>query len=58
MAAQQSIGRYEEVRDAANNFFFEQLPAGEYTLKYRVRAATAGVSWSTATPPAGTCRPA
>jgi uncharacterized protein YfaS (alpha-2-macroglobulin family) len=37
------IGRYEEVRDAANNFFFEQLPAGEYTLRYRVRAATAGV---------------
>jgi uncharacterized protein YfaS (alpha-2-macroglobulin family) len=37
------LARYEEVRDAANNFFFERLPAGEYTLKYRVRAATAGV---------------
>ena len=24
------------------NFFFEQLPAGEYTLKYRVRANMAG----------------
>jgi uncharacterized protein YfaS (alpha-2-macroglobulin family) len=33
---------YEETRDAATNFFFEVLPAGEYTLKYRVRAATAG----------------
>ena len=36
------IGRYEEVRDTAHNFFFDQLPAGEYTLRYRVRAATAG----------------
>src|SRR5690606_6780993 len=33
---------YEEVRDSGTNFFFEWLPAGEYTLKYRVRAATAG----------------
>lgn len=36
------IAWYEEVRDSGTNFFFEWLPAGEYTLKYRVRAATAG----------------
>jgi len=33
---------YEEVRDSGENFFFERLPQGEYTFKYRVRAATAG----------------
>jgi uncharacterized protein YfaS (alpha-2-macroglobulin family) len=33
---------YEEVRDSGNNFFFEQLPVGEYTFKHRLRAATAG----------------
>jgi uncharacterized protein YfaS (alpha-2-macroglobulin family) len=33
---------YEEVRDSGTNFFFEQLPQGEYTFKYRIRAATAG----------------
>jgi uncharacterized protein YfaS (alpha-2-macroglobulin family) len=36
------IGWYEEVRDSGNNFFFEQLPAGEYTFKYRLRVAMAG----------------
>ncbi len=36
------IGRYEEIRDSGINFFFEWLPAGEYTLRYRLRAATAG----------------
>jgi uncharacterized protein YfaS (alpha-2-macroglobulin family) len=36
------IGWYEEVRDSGTNFFFEQLPAGEYTFKYRVRANLAG----------------
>jgi uncharacterized protein YfaS (alpha-2-macroglobulin family) len=36
------ISWYEEVRDSASNFFFEQLPAGEYTFKVRLRAATAG----------------
>jgi alpha-2-macroglobulin len=36
------IARYEETRDSGTNFFFEWLPAGEYTLKYRVRAGTAG----------------
>jgi uncharacterized protein YfaS (alpha-2-macroglobulin family) len=33
---------YEEVRDSATNFFIEWLPAGEYTLKYRLRANLAG----------------
>jgi alpha-2-macroglobulin len=33
---------YEEVRDSGTNFFFEQLPQGEYTFKYRLRATTAG----------------
>lgn len=36
------VARYEEFRDSATNFFFERLPAGEYTMKYRVRAAMAG----------------
>jgi uncharacterized protein YfaS (alpha-2-macroglobulin family) len=34
---------YEEVRDSSTNFFFERLPHGEYTFKYRLRAATQGV---------------
>ncbi|HSA22040.1 MAG TPA: MG2 domain-containing protein, partial [Myxococcota bacterium] len=33
---------YEEVRDSGQNFFFSHLPQGEYTFKYRVRAALAG----------------
>ncbi len=37
------IAWFEEVRDSGTSFFFEQLPAGEYTLKYRVRASQAGV---------------
>ncbi|MCP4900734.1 MAG: hypothetical protein GY906_27535, partial [bacterium] len=36
------IGWYEEVRDSGTNFFFEWLPAGEYTFKYRLRASMAG----------------
>ncbi len=36
------ISRYQETRDSGANFFFEQLPVGEYTLKYRVRANMAG----------------
>jgi uncharacterized protein YfaS (alpha-2-macroglobulin family) len=36
------IGWYEEIRDSGTNFFFEQLPAGEYPFKYRVRVAMAG----------------
>jgi hypothetical protein len=33
---------YEEVRDTGMNFFFERLPQGQYTFKYRMRAANAG----------------
>ncbi len=36
------LGRYEETRDAATDFFFEYLPSGTYTLKYRLRANVAG----------------
>jgi uncharacterized protein YfaS (alpha-2-macroglobulin family) len=36
------IAWYEEVRDSGANFFFEHLPVGEYTFKYRVRANLAG----------------
>ena len=36
------ISWYEEIRDSGTNFFFERLPAGEYSFKYRIRAATAG----------------
>ncbi len=36
------VGRYEEIRDSGTNFFFEWLPAGEYPLKYRLRANMAG----------------
>lgn len=33
---------YEEIRDSGTNFFFERLPQGEYTFRYRVRAALPG----------------
>lgn len=33
---------YEEVRDSGTNFFFEWLPQGEYTFKYRLRVNMAG----------------
>jgi uncharacterized protein YfaS (alpha-2-macroglobulin family) len=33
---------YEETRDSGTNFFFEKLPVGEYTFKYRLRANMAG----------------
>ena len=36
------VARYEETRDSGANFFFENLPAGEYTFKYRLRANLAG----------------
>jgi len=36
------ISWYEETRDSGTNFFFEQLPVGEYTFKYRLRANMAG----------------
>ncbi len=37
------ISWYEETRDSGTNFFFESLPVGEYTFKYRLRANMAGV---------------
>ena len=36
------ISAYEEVRDSGTNFFVDWLPAGEYTLTYRLRVAMAG----------------
>ncbi|MBK8010429.1 MAG: hypothetical protein IPK13_03715 [Deltaproteobacteria bacterium] len=33
---------YEEIRDSGANFFFEALPVGEYTFRYRLRATMAG----------------
>jgi uncharacterized protein YfaS (alpha-2-macroglobulin family) len=36
------LGVYEEIRDSGANFFFEWLPAGEYTFRHRLRIATAG----------------
>lgn len=36
------LGHYREIRDSGSNFFIEWLPAGEYTLKYRVRASLGG----------------
>jgi uncharacterized protein YfaS (alpha-2-macroglobulin family) len=37
------IGWYEEIRDSGTNFFFERLPVGQYTFKYRLRANMSGV---------------
>jgi uncharacterized protein YfaS (alpha-2-macroglobulin family) len=36
------IAAYEEIRDSGTNFFIEWLPAGEYTLTYRLRANMGG----------------
>jgi uncharacterized protein YfaS (alpha-2-macroglobulin family) len=36
------LGYYEEIRDSGANFFIDWLPAGQYTLKYRLRANMAG----------------
>ncbi len=36
------VAFYEETRDSATNFFFDWLPVGEYTLRYRLRANLAG----------------
>ncbi|MBK8014981.1 MAG: hypothetical protein IPK13_26990 [Deltaproteobacteria bacterium] len=33
---------YQETRDSGANFFFEALPVGEYTFRYRLRATMAG----------------
>ncbi len=36
------VAAYEEIRDSGSNLFFEGLPAGEYTFRYRLRAVMAG----------------
>ena len=36
------LGWYEETKDSGTNFFFETLPVGEYTFKYRLRANMSG----------------
>jgi uncharacterized protein YfaS (alpha-2-macroglobulin family) len=36
------LSYYKEIRDSATNFFFERLPVGEYTFRYRVRATMGG----------------
>ncbi len=38
----QGLGYYEEIRDSGANYFFTRLPAGQYTLRYRLRAVMAG----------------
>lgn len=38
----QGLGFYEEIRDSGTNFFFGWLPAGEYTLRHRLRATVPG----------------
>tara|TARA_B110001454_G_scaffold219203_1_gene252166 strand:+ start:92165 stop:98101 length:5937 start_codon:yes stop_codon:yes gene_type:complete len=37
------IGRYEEPRDSLMNFFFDNIPKGEYMMKHRFKATTAGI---------------
>lgn len=39
---QTGLAAYQEIRDSGTHFFFEWLPQGEFTLKHRLRAATAG----------------
>jgi uncharacterized protein YfaS (alpha-2-macroglobulin family) len=41
------LGRYEEIRDSATNFFMQWLPKGQYTLKYQLRASHGGTFRST-----------
>ncbi|MEM8961507.1 MAG: alpha-2-macroglobulin family protein [Acidobacteriota bacterium] len=36
------VGVYEEIRDSGANYFFEQLPAGEYVFRHRLRASHGG----------------
>jgi uncharacterized protein YfaS (alpha-2-macroglobulin family) len=42
-AWQLGIGYYREIRDSGTNLFFDRLPPGEVPIRYRIRAATAGV---------------
>lgn len=36
------LAYYQEVRDSGGNFFFNRIPVGLYTFKYRVRANMSG----------------
>ncbi|MET0387899.1 MAG: alpha-2-macroglobulin family protein, partial [Polyangiales bacterium] len=36
------LAYYEEIRDSGHNFFIEWMPAGQYTLRYRLRANLPG----------------
>lgn len=38
----QGLAYRQEVRDSATNLFFDWLPAGEFTFRYRLRAAMEG----------------
>ncbi len=38
----QGLACRQEVRDSATNLFFDWLPAGEFTFRYRLKAAMAG----------------
>ncbi len=38
----EDLSRYEEIRDSMENFFVSWLPQGEFILRYRLRATTAG----------------
>ncbi len=38
----QGLGFYEEIRDSGANFFLSRMPVGEYVLRHRLRATTAG----------------
>jgi len=39
---QMRLSYYEEIRDNGANFFFENLPDGQFTMKHRLRANMAG----------------
>lgn len=36
------LAYYQEIRDSGGNFFFNWVPVGQYTFKYRLRANMAG----------------
>ncbi|MDR0966972.1 MAG: hypothetical protein LBM75_10845 [Myxococcales bacterium] len=38
----QGLAFQQEVRDSATNFFFDRLPAGEFTLRHRLKASMVG----------------
>lgn len=38
----QGLGYYEEIRDSGADYFLARMPVGEYVLRHRLRATTAG----------------